>query len=121
MSNLREGFTVGNKVTVSKRGFEISEHGERFIGKPCTIESRFSISNPFEDNIAMAALSLEDGTCCCFRLDMLSHLELSWQEQISEEYNFTYVDKEDSFVQMGCTSSEDMVKLAKRILELSGE
>ncbi|CAM0103148.1 hypothetical protein VPH166E361_0023 [Vibrio phage 166E36-1] len=46
---------------------------------------------------------------------------VSWQEQISEEYKFTYVEKEDSFVQVGGTSSEDMIKFAKRVLELSGE
>tara|TARA_Y100001960_G_scaffold327285_1_gene413326 strand:+ start:1054 stop:1719 length:666 start_codon:yes stop_codon:yes gene_type:complete len=47
--------------------------------------------------------------------------EVRWQEQISEGFNFTYVEKEDSFVQMGRTSSEDMVLFAKRVLELSGE
>ena len=46
--------------------------------------------------------------------------EVRWQEQISEEFNFTYVEKEDSFVQTGCNSSEDMIKFCKRVLELSG-
>ena len=52
---------------------------------------------------------------------LLLREEMKWQEQISGEYNFTYVEKEDSFVQTGCTSSEDMIKFAKRVLELSGE
>ena len=47
--------------------------------------------------------------------------EVKWQEQITDEFGFTYVDKEDSFVQAGCTSSEDMIKFAKRVLELTGE
>tara|TARA_Y100001956_G_C4128568_1_gene191950 strand:- start:908 stop:1402 length:495 start_codon:yes stop_codon:yes gene_type:complete len=52
---------------------------------------------------------------------LLKREELNWKEQISEEFGFTYIQKEDSFVQIGCTSSEDMIKFAKRVLELSGE
>lgn len=47
--------------------------------------------------------------------------ETSWQEQLCEEFNMVYVEDEDSFVQLGIHNSEDMIKLAKRVVELSGE
>jgi len=44
----------------------------------------------------------------------------SWQEQVSEEFEMAYVKKDDTFVQMGeGWNSEGMLKLAKRVIELS--
>lgn len=46
--------------------------------------------------------------------------ELSWQEQLCEEFDMSYVEKGDQFVQGKLHNTEDMVNLAKRIIELSG-
>ncbi|CAH9011648.1 conserved hypothetical protein [Vibrio phage 249E41-1] len=77
-----------------------------------------------EEGIGYDKIETENMLLCRYeegRLLRKVEKPVSWQEQISEEYNFTYVEKENSFVQAGCTSSEDMIKFAKRVLELSGE
>ena len=48
--------------------------------------------------------------------------EVQWQTQIAEEFGFTYVEKEDSFIQMGSRlTSEVMINLSRRVLHLTGE
>ena len=113
-------FAPENKQPVSKYKYA-----------PIEVESIFELKEPLErgklfygkpDNMkkilhewGLMKVIVEDE----FRIHLQE--EVRWQEQISEEFNFTYVEKEDSFVQTGSNSSEDMIKFCKRVLELSGE
>ena len=113
-------FAPENKQRVSKYKytpievesvFDLKEHlenGKLFYGKPDNMKK-------IMHEWGLMKVIVEDE----FRIHLQE--EVRWQEQISEEFNFTYVEKEDSFVQTGCTSSEDVIKFAKRVLELSGE
>ncbi len=46
--------------------------------------------------------------------------EVSWQEQLCEEFDMDYVEKGDQFVQGKLHNTTDMIQMAKRIIELSG-
>ena len=127
----REEHLPVRELTLADFKEENKQPVSKYKYTPLEVESIFELKEPLEkgklfygkpDNMkkilhewGLMKVIVEDE----FRIHLLE--EVNWKEQISEEYNFTYIDKEDSFVQMGCTSSEDMIKFAKRVLELSGE
>ncbi len=78
-------FEVGHQVTISNaKGYNLGEFGEQFLGEICTVRSLFESSNANEGSIEMVVVSLEDGTCGCFRSDMVSEFKPTWQEQVKE-------------------------------------
>ncbi|CAH9012520.1 hypothetical protein VP501E541_P0041 [Vibrio phage 501E54-1] len=80
-------FEVGQQVTVSNvKGYELSEFGGYFLGESCIVRAIFNSSNPNEGDLDMVAVSLEDGTCGCFRVDMVEAIESepTWQEEVKD-------------------------------------
>ncbi len=79
-------FEVGQQVTISNvKGYTLGEFGEQFLGEICTVRSLFESSNANEGSIEMVVVSLEDGTCGCFRSDTVEVKvpNLTWQEEVS--------------------------------------
>ena len=104
------GIKLGDKVLVEKGNFSISEQGERYIREVCKVVSLFSTTNPFDGEVEMSAVSLPDGSCCCFRKEMLRPYKKTWQDEVSQ-----YVIKE------GITYSCNGAKHIKALSDYSDE
>jgi hypothetical protein len=113
---------VGDQVSVEKGNFSISDGGERFIGEVCKVVSLFSNINPFEGEVEMAAVSLSDGTCQCFRKEMLKPYKKTWQDVAQEFIKndpvlSAYEFVEDMFGNECKEYHEPLKQLAKLIVE----
>jgi hypothetical protein len=113
---------VGDQVSVEKGNFSISDGGERFIGEVCKVVSLFSNINPFEGEVEMAAVSLSDGTCQCFRKGMLKPYKKTWQDVAQEFIKNDPVLSKDKFVEDMFGNEfkdyhEPLKQLAKLIVE----
>ncbi|AUR87592.1 hypothetical protein NVP1101O_181 [Vibrio phage 1.101.O._10N.261.45.C6] len=119
-------FKIGDKVTIEQGKYYLDEFGLQFIDKECTVKAFFEHSNQNEETLTMAVVSLEDGTCGCFRADMLVAIKpKTWQEQLCEEFSGNVIEdyhsSSDMFQMYDNTYSADIISFAKRVLELSGE
>lgn len=81
---------VGSRViAMNDNGYSMSELGKLFIGVESTLVARFknAIGEP------MAALSMDDGACCCLRMEMINPIKSPRDKAIDEMFAECYPNK----------------------------
>lgn len=72
---------VGSMVRINNSaGYELSSLGRGFVGVDCTVLATFVNGG----GVKMAAVEIDGGDCCCFRLDMCKPIKSQRDKAIDE-------------------------------------